>query len=165
MTKWLANLQTRERRTLIFGAVSLVAIVGYLFVFEPFMEEREQLINRVQTQRALRAYMEQAALEAKSLRANAGGANKKSGAQRGTLLAVVSKTSRSGGIKESMKRITPEGNKKARLWFENVSFDKMIAWLTTINRSNGIKAENINITAEDTPGSVRVKLTLTAPKS
>ncbi|HEC15843.1 MAG TPA: type II secretion system protein M [Sedimenticola sp.] len=160
MTKWLANLQPRERRVLVFGALSLAAMLGYLFLFEPFMAERDQLINRVQAQRTLRAQLARIAGEAKALRAGAG---RRDNAVQGTLLAVVSKTSRSGGIKESMKRIAPEGGKKARLWFENVSFDKLMAWLAAISGSNGIKVENINVTAEDTPGLVRVKLTLTAP--
>lgn len=164
MIKWMADLQSRERQVLVFGVVSLVVMGGYMFLFEPFMEEREQLINRIRSQRILRVYMEQVADEAKALRAGARGANKNSRAEKGTLLTVVSQTSRSSGVKEAMKRITPDGNNKVRIWLENVSFDKLISWLTAINNTNGIKAGNINVTAEDTPGLVRVKLTLASPK-
>lgn len=160
MGKWWSTLQAREKKVLGFGAVAFVIMMGYLFVVEPLMEQRDQLTTRVAAQKNLKLHLERVALEAKSLRSKAGGAKKLSGAGNDTLLAVVSKTSRENGIKESMKRITPEGSKKASIWLEEASFDQMISWITSVSRSYAITVDNINITAEDTPGLVRAKLTL-----
>jgi len=164
MKKWWATLQAREKNVLGFGSVAFVILMGYLLVVEPLMEERDQLVTRVAVQKKLKAHLERVGVEAKALRLNSGGAKKLSGSGRDTLLAVVSKTSRQNGIKESMKRITPEGSQKARIWLEEASFDQMITWITAVSRSYAINVENINVTAEDSPGQVRAKLTLVAIK-
>ncbi len=160
MAKWWATLQTREKKILAFGSVAFVLMMGYLFVIEPLVEQSDLLTTRVVAQKKLKLHLERVALEAEALRANVGGTKKLSGSGKDTLLAVVSKTSRQNGIKESMKRITPEGSKKARIWLEEASFDQMISWLTVISRSYLITIKNINVTAEDEPGQVRAKLTL-----
>ncbi|MCF6354436.1 MAG: type II secretion system protein M [Candidatus Polarisedimenticolaceae bacterium] len=164
MTKWWATLQAREKKMLGFGFIALVVMGGYLFLIEPFMDQSTLLTTRVAAQKNLKTHLERVALEAKSLRSNAGGAIKLSGSGRDTLLAVISKTSRKNGIKEAMKRITPEGSGKARIWLEDASFDQMIAWLMIINGTYGINVENINVSAADEPGLVRAKLTLVATK-
>ncbi len=160
MAKWWATLQVREKNTLVFGSIAFVLMMSYLFVVEPLVEQSDLLTTRVAAQKKLKSHLERVGLEAKALRANAGGAKKLSGSGKDTLLAVVSKTSRQNGIKESMKRITPEGSEKARIWLEEASFDQMIAWLTAVGSSYAITVENINVTAEDEPGQVRAKLTL-----
>lgn len=164
MTKWWATLQVREKKMLGFGFIALLVMGGYLFLIEPFIDQSALLTTRVAAQKNLKTHLERVALEAKSLRSNAGGAIKLSGSGRDTLLAVVSKTSRKNGIKEAMKRITPEGSSKARIWLEDASFDQMIAWLMAINGTYGINVENINVSAADEPGLVRAKLTLVATK-
>jgi len=164
MTKWWSTLQAREKRVLGLGSIAFVVMMGYLFLVEPLMEQKEQLTTRVAAQKNLKTHLERVALEAKSLRSKGGGAKKLSGTGNNTLLAVVSKTSRQNGIKESMKRITPEGSKKASIWFEDASFDQIISWITSVSRSYAITVDNINITAEDSPGLVRAKLTLVTAK-
>ncbi len=139
MTKWWATLQDREKKALGFGVIGLVVMGGYLFLVEPFMEQRDLLTTRVAAQKNLKTHLEGVAQEAKSLRSNASGAKKLSGSGRDTLLAVISKTSRQNGIKESMKRITPEGSDKARIWLEGASFDQMILWVMAVNKTYGIK--------------------------
>ena len=160
MTKWWASLQAREQKMLGFGFIALVIMGGYMFLVEPLTEQKDQLTTRVAAQNNLKSHLEKIAAEAKLLRSKASGAKKLSGSGKDTLLAVVSKTSRENGIKDSMKRITPEGNKKARIWLEDASFNQLIAWVTSISSSYAINVESINITAEDTPGQVRAKLTL-----
>ncbi len=164
MTKWWATLQAREKKMLGFGFIALVVMGGYLFLIEPFMEQRALLTTRVAAQKNLKAHLERVAAEAESLRSNASGAIKLSGSGKDTLLAVVSKTSRKNGIKEAMKRITPEGSSKARIWLEDASFDQMITWVMAINGTYGINVENINVSAGDKPGEVRAKLTLVTKK-
>jgi len=160
MAKWWATLQAREKKTLIFGSIAFVLMMGYLFLVEPLIEHSDLLTTRVAAQKKLKLHLERVALEAKALRSSSGGAKKLSGSGKDTLLAVVSKTSRQNGIKESMKRITPEGSKKARIWLEEAPFDQMISWVTAISQSYAITVENINVSAEDEPGQVRAKLTL-----
>jgi len=160
MKKWLANLQPRERRVLGFGLVSLVVLGGYIFLLEPLIEQREQLLTRVAVQKKLKVHLGRVAQEAKTLRFKAESAIKLSGTGGDTLLAVVSNTSRKSGIKKSMKRIAPEGSSKARIWLEEASFDQLITWVTSISSAYMVNVDSINITADDVPGQVRAKLTL-----
>ena len=164
MKKWWATLQDREKKTVVLGAIALVVMGGYLFVVDPFMEHRDLLTTRVAAQKSLKIHLERVALEAKSLRSNATATQSLSGSGKETLLAVVSKTSRKNGIKESMKRITPEGSGKARIWLEDAPFDQMISWVMAVNGTYGINVESINVSASDEPGQVRAKLTLAMKK-
>ncbi len=159
MTKWWATLQPRERKMLGFGLITLVVMGGYLFLVEPFIEQNARLATRITAQKELKRHLEKVAAEARSLRANTRGA-RPDGPGRETLLAIISKTSRKNGIKDAMKRITPEGSDKARIWLEEVPFDQLISWVLAINSRYGISVESINVSAEDRPGLVRAKLTL-----
>jgi general secretion pathway protein M len=160
MKLWLAGLQERERRTLMLGAVALALILGYLYLFEPLMSAREQAGSRVQAQRALLAHLQRVAAEA-SLLKGSGPATRAVAPQ--SILAAVDQSSRQAGIKPSIKRLTPEGSKKVRLWLEKASFDQLMGWLAGVNAQSGLVVENINLTPEDEPGLVRVNLTLVMP--
>lgn len=160
MRQWLAGLQVRERRALMLGVAALVFTAGYLFLFEPLMLAREQAGNQVQAQRVLLAHLQQVAVEVNRLK----GARPvtKAKAPR-SILAAVDQSSRQAGIKSSIKRLTPEGSKKVRLWLEKASFDQLVGWLAGLNAQSGLIVENINLTPEDDPGLVRANLTLLMP--
>ncbi|VAX09529.1 hypothetical protein MNBD_GAMMA26-317 [hydrothermal vent metagenome] len=164
MRRWWANLESREQRMLLFALVSVVVLGGHMFLVEPFMMQRELLISRVEAQKKLKMHLENVAQEANALRDKANSAKKLSGKGGNTLLAVVSTTSRSNGVKDSMKRIAPEGNRKARIWLEDAPFDQIVAWLTSVTSSYVVKIDSVNVNAEEIPGVVRAKLTLATPK-
>ena len=162
MRSWWATIQPREQRALIIGMLAIIFAFGYLFLFEPLSLAREQAGNRVQSQRALFVHLQQVAQEAATLQGQ-GGAMVRPNKGKRSILAAVDQSSRSAGIKSSIKRLTPEGNDRVRLWLEKASFDYLMRWLIGMNQSDGLVVDNINITPEDEPGRVRVNLTLMRP--
>ena len=162
MRGWWATLQAREQRPLTLGMLAIILTFGYLFLFEPLSLAREQVGNRVQSQRALFVHLQQVAQEAAMLQGQ-GGAMVQPNKGKRSVLAAVDQSSRSAGIKSSIKRLTPEGNDRVRLWLEKASFDHLMGWLIGMNQSDGLVIDNINITPEDETGLVRVNLTLVQP--
>ncbi len=158
MRAWWEGLQTRERRLLQFGAAALLIIGAYAFVYEPLQESRENLAVRVQAQRELLQYLENTAAEAKVLRARGPGMANKFAQQ--SMLSVIDQTSRSADIKQAMKRLTPVSDRKVRVWFEGVAFDRLASWLIGLGRDSDLAVDDINISPEDQAGLVRVNLTL-----
>lgn len=161
MKAWLATLQPRERNMLFFGVAAVLLTLGYLLAFEPFMLAKEQAGHRVKAQQALLGHLQQVAKEVKSIKASGGGVARVKG--KGSLLSMIDQSSRKAGIKPAIKRLTPEGDGRVRLWLEAVAFDQLINWLATVSRNSGLMVENINFSSEDKPGLVRVNLTLRAP--
>lgn len=161
MRAWWMTLQPREQRALSLGVLAIIFAVGYLFLYEPLSLAREQAGNRVQSQQALLSHLQQVAKEVAMLK----GQGDKVPSTRGkrSVLSAVDQSSRSSGIKPSIKRLTPEGNDRVRLWLEKVEFDRLMSWLAGVNLSDGLVVDDINITSEDEAGLVRLNLTLMRP--
>lgn len=76
------------------------------------------------------------------------------------MLATVDRTVTQANLKSTVKRIEPEGSNKARLWMEEGSFDRMVAWLVDLQRSQGVAIEEIRVDAKADDGTVNARLTL-----
>jgi general secretion pathway protein M len=155
------TLQSREQRALTLGALAIIIAAGYLFLYEPLLLAREQAVNRVQSQQALLGHLQQVAKEAEMLKGRSGMVPSSRGKR--SVLSAVDQSSRSSGIKSSIKRLTPEGNDRVRLWLEEVEFDRLMRWLAGVNLSDGLVVDDINISSEDEAGLVRLNLTLMKP--
>jgi len=156
--QWLANLDPRERRWLLGGAVLLLILLVYSLAWHPFSKEVRRLEELVAEQRALAAWMEQAAREAqrlRGLRARAG--NPRAGR---SLLALADQTARQDGLGSAIKRVEPEGQSKVRIRLEGAGFDDLVTWLEKLQVQHGVRILSITIDRRDTPGLVDARLTL-----
>lgn len=161
MKNWWLTLQPREQRALTVGALAIILALGYMLLYEPLLQARDQADNRVLSQRALLGHLQQVSKEVAVLKGQ--GANVPSMRGKRSVLSAVDQTSRSSGIKAAIKRLTPEGNDRVRIWLEKVDFDRVARWLVSLNQSDGLVVDNINISSEDEPGLVRLNLTLLRP--
>lgn len=158
MRAWWESLQTRDRRVLQFGAAALLIAGAYVFFYEPLQVSRESISVRVQAQRDLLQYLEKTAAEVQALGASGPGTVNRFAQQ--SMLSVIDQTSRSADIKKAMKRLTPVSDRKVRVWFEGVAFDRLATWLIGLGRDSDLMVEDINVSPEDQAGLVRVNLTL-----
>ena len=158
MKAWWAGLSPRERGVLLGGAVSLAVILVYFLGWEPLAQRAQRLQAQVAEQRQTLRWMEGAAEELARLRA--AGGRRPAGGQ--SLLAVVDRSARAGGLADALKRVQPEGEGRARVWLDGASFDALVTWLEGLARRQGIRARAVSVEARAEPGRVDARLVLEA---
>ncbi len=124
------NLQSREQSIIIAAATLLIVLICYLFLIEPNIEQRQRVEQSIANQQEDLSWMRQAAEEVKQLK-NSG--VKKSGRGQ-SLLSVVDQSTKRHKLDKGIKRIQPEGS-KVRVSFEEISFNKMVVWLSDLEKS------------------------------
>jgi len=160
MKEWFAGLEPRERLLVSGGAVVLVLLLLYVIIWEPIASGYSNLQEDVAEQKQTLAWMQQAATQIKTLQRSSTGDVRGLGGR--SLLAVVDKSARSGGLGDSIKRIEPDGSKGVKVWLEGVAFDPMILWLGKLTRTYQIETSLITIEPQG-GGRVNARLTLLEP--
>lgn len=160
MKEWYNNLEQRERRILIAGAIALIIMLLYLLVWEPLVDKSLALEKSNKDNQALISWMEQSANEVRELQAKikAGGPSSRSKGQ--SLLGIIDRTAKQAKLGNTVKRVQPDGKTKARVWLENVSFNEMIKWLENLQRREGIHIDTSVIEKQDEAGLVNARLVL-----
>ncbi len=162
MKQWWSGLQASERRMLIIGAVALMFILPYFAIWMPLKNDVAALQQQVKEQQAVKSWMSQASAEVKQLR-GVSSSNTSRPRDGRSLLAVVDQTAKRQGLGASLKRLEPDGQAAVKVWLEQVSFDGMVAWLTTLEQKNGLAVATITIDRQDVAGRINARITLEAP--
>ena len=160
MKEWWSGLNPREQRMVLFGGIALILMVLYFGVWEPIRAQKENLEKAVMEQRAVRDWMQQAAVEVNALRGRSKGRPGAGGSSDRSLLAVVDQTAKRGKLGPALRRVEPEGASAVRVWLDQASFDDTMRWLTGLQRNYGIFVSTISVDRQDTPGVVNVRLSL-----
>lgn len=158
MKEWYRSLARRERRALLLAAAVLSMGLIYVAVVEPLPTRLDQSRSRLHAQQTLLEWMQKASKEAEHLRGSAAARPLRAADQ--SVLAVIDRTTRRAGLKDSVKRLVPETEDTVRVWMEGASFDRLIAWLAGLSEQYGIENTNIAVNREDEPGLVRANMTL-----
>lgn len=155
------GLETRERRTLLLGAIAL-AIICYIFViWLPAHRQADALQARVAEQRALLAWMQQAAVEAQALQA--AGANPTAAAGGQSLFSLVDQSARQAGLASALRQVEPSGEHSVRVNFQQASFDALLGWLVRLKTQHGVQASLLSVRSAEAPGRVNAQLVLEGP--
>jgi general secretion pathway protein M len=160
MKDWFDNLDVREKRILIIGAVVLLLALMYLLAWEPFIKKSAALEKSNQENEALLVWMEQSAEEAKQLQAKVKASGPTGSSKGQSLLGIIDKTAKSGNLGKAVKRVQPDGESKARVWLENANFNDMIKWLESLQRQQGIHIVTSVIEKQEEAGLVNARLVL-----
>jgi len=158
MMNYLKQLNERERLLLLIAGPLLVILVLYGLVWRPISGHVDMLQQRVIGQRDTLQYMHTAAQRVKELRQQQSSVNR--GGNNQSLLALVDRTVKQAGLTRELKRVEPDGSNKVKVRLEGAGFDAMIGWLESLQLRYGVRIDNISVDAQDSPGSVNVRLTL-----
>lgn len=156
MKEWWAGLQAQEQRTLLIGGIALSVMVVYFLIWEPVNNEVASLEKQVAEQKAIKTWMQQAAVDVKQMQSS-GKRQTISGGR--SMLAVVDQTVKRSGLGGSLKRLEPEGDSAVRVWLEKASFDDAMRWLIQIEDQYGLRADSLTIDRKDV-GRADLRLTL-----
>lgn len=154
---WFESLAPRERITLAVGAVLLTLMLAWFLVVEPLADERSELTQRIRAQERGVAWMEAAV---KTL-------GEAPGSRRGnverddrSLLALVDETVRTHNLAAALRRAEPDTSGAVRLWFEGVSFDRLIEWMVAMDSNYGVSVTEFGAEGRPDPGSVDARVTV-----
>lgn len=151
------NLGARERMMVLLGIAGAVILLLY-GLWRPFLHRVHRLEAVVSEQRGLDQWMGEAAREVRRLRG--AGAVPGAAPDKQSLLAVVGKTAKQGGLGKAMKRVEPEGKDKVRVWLEEAAFDDLARWLERLAGEQGIRVARITVDRQEQTGLVNARMTL-----
>lgn len=155
MKAWWNSLGDRERVLISGGTVLILAVLGYLLVWEPFQSSHRRLQQSVAEQRADLAWMRQAAREIQRL---SDASRPKSDGR--SLLTLVDQTARAAGLGAALKQMTPQGDDKLSARLDAVEFDRLLPWLGALEFEYPITLLNLSVDRTETAGLVNARVIL-----
>ncbi|MER2582965.1 MAG: type II secretion system protein M [Candidatus Competibacter sp.] len=157
MKAWWENLGARERGLIVVGTVLVMMLLSYVLAWEPLRNSDRRLRQSVAERRADLAWMRQAAEEIKRL-GGAGAARPV--ADNRSLLTLVDQTARAAGLGAALKRVAPQGDDKLSAQLDGAEFDKLIPWLSALERDQAIAIISLNVDRTDAPALVNARVVL-----
>lgn len=155
MREWLENLQPRERRILLAGAVVAAVIAVWGFIWSPLSTANADLRLAVaEKQRLEVALLRTAALPARDAVPTAGGAASAS------MLVLVERTQQAHGLAGAFTQTRPDGPDGINVTFQNASFDAMLDWLVMLQAEHGVSIEIATFSSTRQAGLVSGRLFL-----
>lgn len=161
LRQWFYSLPLKEQRLVLGTAVIIVLTLFYVTIWEPIHQGLNDELQKQQSQQQILLWMQQAAMEAKSLQASGGSVNIRERDKPVTL--VIEQSIKNAGLKPAATKIESSGNDAARITFNEASFNQILVWLNTIATHNGIQVVSANIERASGPGRANVRLTLERP--
>jgi general secretion pathway protein M len=160
MKDWFYSLQPRERLMVTGCAAVIMLALVYSLIWAPIAERRAQLAINVEAQREVLAWMRQASRQVQEARRNNPIATVN---DTRSLLSIVDSSATQAGVRNSIQRMEPEGDRGVKLSMENADFDATIQWLSALKRSHNVDVVSATISPNDTPGQVDTDLSLQRP--
>lgn len=160
MQDWLNQRTPREQMVLLFGGVLLVTALLYFLVWEPLLQERQQLRTLVQAQQSDLAWMRSAAQEIQQYRQNLTLTDKTPHSSSVSLLSLIDRSMRQTSLAQADKRIEPKGDDAVRVSFEAVNFTALVQWLGYLANQHQIHSETITLDKTKQVGEVKARLLL-----
>lgn len=146
--------QREQRMVFIGGAISLVLLI--LAVLLPLQQSVSAGAQRIEHERDDLSWLQSVAPQLGSLAVTAPAPLHES------LVALVDRTARDGGIGKSLVGSQPGGDGGLNVHFDQVPFDALVSWLSQLGDRYGIHADSATLEAAAMPGVVNVTLVLRA---
>jgi len=157
--KSLNKLNPRERVMVVAGTLILLAVVVYLFAWEPLLEKQIALKASIQSKQELHQWMLTSAAEVNSLK---GSGRRHDSLNSGAMQSVINRTAKTALPGAVIKRIEKNRQQGVQVWIEQVAFDDMMKWLGSLQQGKGIRVASMVSERINQAGRVNVRLVLKA---
>ena len=148
---WLNGLTQRERVTVFVGALTVLAILIYLFIWQPQVQGHSELSRQVETKSKLLLWMERASTEVEALRRSGGSLTVNNNINTQQQISRLASTT---GIRISRSEKANPDHIKLR--FDSVEFNRLLVFLDSAVKS-GIVLSSVNIKVTDKSGFVSAR--------
>lgn len=156
LQRYWRGLGPRERGVLSLAIGALVLVLGYVSLWEPLIDSRNEWRNRVATAQADLAWMRATAPQ---VRERGGAVPVRSNDSR-SLLARADASARDAGLGGSLLRVEPVSDGQVRVYFEDAGFDAVVRWVETLSAQYGTRVGELSAQRADGVGRVDVRLSL-----
>ena len=150
-------LPKRDQQALIVLTVALILAILYFMVWSPAHNFATQQAASLKNSKELLNWVKANESVAKTLTSTSN-ASSSTISDSQTLVSTVSSNAQKHKIK--LKRFEPSGERKVRVWLEQVPFNTIIVWLRDLNTTYGIEVSQVSIDKDEKGGLVNVRLTL-----
>lgn len=154
MKTWFDSLEHRDRMVLSAGAVLVVLIVAWAFIWTPLRSGATELDDAVAEKHQMLATLQRARVLSGPAPSGAVAAATQS------LVVLVDQTHRAHGLTGTLSRNQPDGTDGIRVTFQAASFDSLVNWLVALQRSYGVAVESANFNGTRQVGLVSATLVL-----
>ncbi len=152
-----AALNPRERAIVIGGGILVLLVALYTLVLSPFYRAIDVRAERLERKRADLSWMHTVAPELQV----SGGATPAAAPSGESLVVLVDRTARSGGLSNALTGQTPTGNGAIRVRFEDANFDTLVLWMGQLVQRQGVYIDQATVDQGEKPGLVNASLVLT----
>lgn len=157
MKEWWLNLSLREKQTVSIGAIALLILLIYAFIWSPLDGNVSAMRKQIQRNEELLAWMQ---ATDKQIQALENHTQKSTSHSSGSLLSMVQNQINESPLATQLSQLRQSESDSVQLSFKQVDFDKLITWLTESLHSGGIVVSQITVTPSESPGIVSAELIL-----
>lgn len=155
MKQWWLNLNLREKQTVAFGGIALIAALLYLIIWSPLTSSVSTFRDQIKHNQNLLDWMKTADIKIQ--------AAEKSGQNphiisTGSHLTVVQNDLKKSPIANNITQLVQADNDSVKLTFQRVDFDLLLTWLTTLWQQQGLIVTQMTVKPGDAPGMVSAEL-------
>jgi len=154
--KW-SELPRRDRSMLLGGGITVLLIIGYNFIWEPWHTGIDKLSAQVPAKRQTLQWINRQVEIAKGLDRRTR-ANDSSSIP---LLKIVEDSAKQARLRDMIRQMTPgEEAGEVKLWLSDVSFDDWLKWIDSIGKRHQVEVVDASVQ----PGKenkVNIRATLT----
>ena len=156
LERW-QQLNSREKVIVGLGAVIIVALFFYSFVWSPVLDKSKQLLEKIQQQSVELSWMQHAGLRIKRLQSQ-GFVNPR--LEEGPALVLVEQSLMKVSLSNYIKKIQQPEAHKINLELSQVPFDAFIDWVQSLGKATGIHVVQTKVVRTDIDGVVNVTVLL-----
>jgi len=142
------QLEERDKKLVIILAITLTIATVYWFIWQPLQDNIANTARQIKVQENTLADVKVIGQKIIALQGNA------SAAASGDLNQLVNRSAQRNNIKISRMQAK---NDSLQLWVDNIAFDRFLNWLEELEYQHSIKVENLDITAGDNSGMIKVR--------
>lgn len=152
------QLNLRERLTITIGGTVSLLLLSYFLIIEPWWNNYQQLRQIVIAQQQDLVWMQMAAQQVKTLRAQNPQTVANPVDKKESLLSLVDRSARENALNGVNKRIEPQGENEVRVSFDNIDFNQLMRWLAQLQIQYQVKTQVL--TVERDADKIKVRLTV-----
>lgn len=157
--QYFNGLSQRDQKLAVVMAVILVATLFYTVIWEPLHLNLEKQKISQGSQKEIYSWMQNAAHEARSLRASGNKAGKIL-KKTSPVSIVAEQSAKTSGLKKQISKIESSGKNSAQIKIDNASFDQTLLWINTLKLRYGITVSSAKIERVGEEGMINARLTL-----
>ena len=75
---------------------------------------------------------------------------------------MVEQTANQSQLRNSIRKIQPEGDQGVRIWMDNAGFDDILMWLERLKKQSSIEVVDFSVERQIETGQVNLRLLLEA---